>query len=181
MMAFAQTTHSHCTYSTCCLRRIHSLEFPFRLGLCFENGQSCFGVGFHDVPERSVFQHPPQSRHVWLWIVRESLHTAGAAKVDHNPFMVDARKTAASFHVFAASDAGWRLVLIADCVFDAHASSFVSSWLTKLDSKEGGTRKRRERQRKKIAGYTTSSITVEVTTPPIIGVAMRFITSAPAP
>src|SRR3989442_12346791 len=39
----------------------------------------------------------------------------------------------------------------------------------------------RERHRKKIAGYTTSSITVEVMTPPTIGVAMRFITSAPAP
>src|ERR1035438_841377 len=40
---------------------------------------------------------------------------------------------------------------------------------------------RRERQMKKMAGYTANSITVEVTTPPIMGVAMRFITSAPAP
>src|SRR2546422_4548125 len=63
--------------------------------------------------------------------------------------------------------------------------SFLSRLFSMAGSKAGTVGPRpfsaRERQRKKIAGYTTSSITVEVMTPPIIGVAMRFITSAPAP
>src|SRR6266545_4982267 len=113
----------------------------------FGHRRSCFGVGLADVPECSVLQHFPQSRHVRFGVLRKGLHATWAAQIDHDALVVDAGKSASSFHVLAADDAAWRFVLISDGVFEAHTSSFVSSRFSISTGAGDNVLNRRERHR----------------------------------
>src|SRR6266536_831267 len=117
----------------------------------FGHRRSCFGLGLADLPECSILQHLPQSRHVRFRVLREGFHATWAAQIDHSALVVDAGKTASSFHVLAADDAAWRFVLISDGVFEAHTISFLSSWVSKAgskaDSATGRLSRRRERHK----------------------------------